>query len=83
MDADGTLLWQVTGEHVDDDPSWSPDSEWIAFARGTDGARDLYAVSTADGKVIPLVVDGAIDYWSPSWAPSSNVSVSPEFDCGA
>ena len=83
MDADGNLLWQLTQEPVDDDPSWSPDGEWVAFARGTDGARDVYALRTADGELMPLLVDGAIDYWAPSWAPSSAVSVSPEFDCGA
>ena len=83
MDKDGNELMHLASDHADDHPSWSPDGEWIAFARGTDGARDLYVVSAAGGEPVPLLVNDAADFWAPSWAPSSDASVSPAFDCGA
>ena len=82
MDRDGNKLQQLTREHYDDDPSWSPDGQWIAFVRGEDGSRDLYVVSTAGGEPVPLLVHGVYDYGAPSWSPNRDVSVDPTFDCG-
>ena len=82
MDKDGNKLQQLTREHHDDDPSWSPDDKWIAFVRGEDGSRDLYVVSTAGREPVPLLEHVVYDYWAPSWSPSRDVRVDPAFDCG-
>ena len=85
MDRDGNKLQQLTREHFDDDPSWSPDGRWVAFARGSEGSRGIYVVSSTGGEPNEpnevLKLQG-LDYWDPSWSPSADVSVDPTFDCG-
>ncbi|MCY4425259.1 MAG: protein kinase [Acidimicrobiaceae bacterium] len=83
IDRDGNLLQPLTLEDNDDHPSWSPDGEWIVFERDTNGSRDLYVVSSAGGEPIPVLEHRVFDYWSPSWAPGSDVTVAPAFDCGS
>ena len=37
INSDGTKLRQLTYEHRDTDPTWSPDRQYIAFARDNRG----------------------------------------------
>jgi len=69
------------GRYYDTEPSWSHDGRFIVFARGNEGSRDLYVVSSAGGEPIPLLEHTAYDYWAPSWSPITDVSVDPTFDC--
>ena len=66
---------------IDDHPSWSPDGERIAVARGERGSRDLYVVSTVGDEPVSLLEHASYDYWAPSWSPNRDVSVDPAFDC--
>lgn len=82
MDWDGNKLQQLTREHYDDDPSWSSDGRWVAFARGREGSRGIYVVSSTGGEPKEVLKLQGLDYWDPSWSPSADVSVNPTFGCG-
>jgi Tol biopolymer transport system component len=74
--ADGSSSTTLTDAYVSG-PAWSPDSEWIVFARGLDSNRngelddkdetDLWAVQVATGTLVPLVQSPGVDA-APSWA---------------
>jgi serine/threonine protein kinase len=61
--------WAIT-------PAWSPDSQWIAFARVSDSngngqsdpadVSDIWAVSLGSGEAVPLVQNPSQN-WGPSW----------------
>jgi Tol biopolymer transport system component len=50
-------------------PTWSPDSEWIAFSSDRDGDWDIYAFSTQTDELINLTEDWPSDEFHPSWGP--------------
>jgi TolB protein len=50
-------------------PVWSPDGEWIAFARRVPGAGSRIGVMKPDGSGEKLLTDNALDE-GPSWAAS-------------
>ena len=81
MDGDGNRLRRLTSEHHDDDPSWSSNGKWIAFARGSEGSRSVYVVNSSGGESMQLLGFPGNDSWAPSWAPNSDVAVNPTFDC--
>jgi Tol biopolymer transport system component len=50
-------------------PAWSPDGQWLAFARSTDGRRSFHVfVMRADGSGLRQITHGRFDE-SPSWSP--------------
>jgi serine/threonine protein kinase len=73
---DGSGLRQVSSGFWAVNPAWSPDSQWIAFARVTDSngngqsdptdAVDIWALPRSGGEASPLVVGPHRD-GDPSW----------------
>ena len=50
-------------------PAWSPDGNWLAFARSTDGRRSFHVyVMRADGSGVRQLTHGRFDE-SPAWSP--------------
>ena len=50
-------------------PAWSPDGQWLAFARSTDGRRSFHVyVMRPDGTGLRQLTHGRYDE-SPSWSP--------------
>ncbi len=55
--------------YVKGDPTWSPDSRWVAFsAAGPDGNIDIYKVNIETKEVTRLTTDPAQDR-NPTWQP--------------
>ena len=68
-DADGSnpeLLYSEEGTHAGV-PSWSPDSQRIAFNWNPEEQFDIYVISASGGKPLQLTTDPADDQW-PSWS---------------
>ncbi len=60
----------ITELDVKGDPTWSPDSRWIAFsAAGTDSNIDIYKVNIETKEVTRLTTDPAEDR-NPVWRPA-------------
>ena len=81
VDSDGENLRQLTDRVTEAHPTWSPDSESIAFiswGRRDLGIRGIYTVNVTDGAVDALLREP--DFWSyqPDWLYSGVTSVSPE-----
>ena len=80
VDSDGEnprqLTWYVTEEH----PTWSPDSESIAFTSfGRDpGIIGIYTVDVTNGAVDALPRDPYSKNYDPDWLYPRGLSVSPE-----
>jgi tricorn protease len=52
-----------------DDPAWSPDSAWLAWARpGENGLLRIYLHDVARGETVALTSD-RYDSWSAVWSP--------------
>ena len=74
MFEDGTSVRQVTvGPEPAREPSWSPDADAIAYARGFAGDRDLYIVG-ADGNGVRQLTKGRADDWAPAWGPKGTIA---------
>ncbi len=74
MYEDGTTVRQVTvGPEPSRDPTWSPDGEEVAFARGYAGDRDLYAIG-ADGNGLRRLTSGRADDEAPAWGPTGSIA---------
>jgi Tol biopolymer transport system component len=53
-------------------PAWSPDGEWLAFVRSTDGRRSFHVYAMrADGSGVRKVTRGRFDE-SPAWSPDGH-----------
>jgi Tol biopolymer transport system component len=75
ISADGSSPSTLTSAFASN-PAWSPDSEWIVFARGLDSngndeldekdETDLWAVERSSGTLVPLVQAPGVDA-APSW----------------
>jgi Tol biopolymer transport system component len=60
----------VTDVDVNRDPTWSPDSRWVAFsAAGPDGNVDIYKVNAETEEVTRLTTDATVDT-NPVWRPA-------------
>jgi TolB protein len=68
--ASRTGVSDVTNHRAADwNPSWSSDSEWLAFESFRDGRRGVYRVHAGTARVSPVATDTISDNWSPSWSP--------------
>ncbi len=57
INPDGTGKMQLTfGEADDDDPKWSPDGRWIAFARQNSAFQDMLCLVSARGGTVKVLV---------------------------
>ena len=68
VNADGlTGLQQLTSNAAtDEEATWSPDGNWIAFTSDRNGNRDIYTM-TADGQNVMQVTTNSSDDSRPSW----------------
>ena len=80
VDSDGENPRQLTWHISDTHPTWSPDSESIAFdSLGRDrGIVGVYMVDVTDGDVDALQIDPAFFSLDPDWLYPGELSVSPE-----
>ena len=86
VDSDGENKRQLTNVDTDTHPTWSPDSESIAFHsferdRGLGGANHvigIYMVDVASGDVNALQRDPEFENLEPDWLYPGGLSVSPE-----
>ena len=80
VDSDGEnprqLTWHVTESH----PTWSPDSESIAFTSflRDPGIIGIYTVDVTNGAVDALLGDPDFGNYDPDWLYPGGLSVSPE-----
>lgn len=75
VDADGSNLQQLTGNHGDDHPVWSPDGTQIAFNSEQRGETISYRVFVmdADGTDIRQLVNTGREWdASPAWSPDGS-----------
>jgi len=68
MNEDGSGQTQLTSEHVNVEPAWSPDGSRIAFMSWRDGNEQIYAMDE-DGSGQTRLTTDAVDDRSPAWSP--------------
>ena len=80
VDSDGENPRQLTKLASDEHPTWSPDSESIAFTSyGRDpGIIGIYTVDVTSGAVDTLPLDPSFINLDPDWLYPGGLSVSPE-----
>ena len=80
VDSDGKNPRQLTEHVTEEHPTWSPDSEFIAFTSfGRDpGYIGIYTVDVTDGTVDALLRDPDSLNLDPDWLYPRGLSVSPE-----
>ena len=79
MDSDGENQRQLTKINSDEHPTWSPDSESIAFhSIVRDFVLGIYEVDVTSGAVDTLLSDPAFFNSDPDWLYPGGFSVSPE-----
>ena len=80
VDSDGKNPRQLTEHVTEEHPTWSPDSESIAFhSFGRDpGIVGIYMVDVTNGDVDALPRDPAFSNAEPDWLYPGELSVSPE-----
>jgi TolB protein len=64
--ASGEVVVRTESPGVDEQPSWSPDGEWLVFARSHAGRSDI-ARMRADGSELELLTGGDGVHWLPRW----------------
>jgi hypothetical protein len=65
-----TQLTHFTGDNQIISPSWSPNGNYIAFARsGNDGATNIYTLDMLNQNIVQLTTNQAVEY-APVWHPS-------------
>ena len=77
MDSNGKNERRLTNINSDEHPTWSPDSESIAFHSFQRGVG-IYVVDVTSGAVNTLLSDPAIFNLDPDWLYPGGLSVSPE-----
>ena len=81
VDSDGENPRQLTGLVTEEHPTWSPDSESIAFVsfgRRDPGIIGIYTVDVTDGAVVALPRHPYSSNYDPDWLYPGGLSVSPE-----
>ena len=77
MDSNGKNERKLTNINSDDHPTWSPDSESIAFHSFQRGVG-IYVVDVTNGAVDTLLRDPDFGNYDPDWLGPGGLSVSPE-----
>ena len=77
MDSNGKNERRLTNINSDEHPTWSPDSEFIAFHSFQRGVG-IYVVDVTSGAVDTLLRDPDIGNYDPDWLYPGGLSVSPE-----
>ena len=77
MDSNGKNERRLTNINSDDHPTWSPDSESIAFHSFQRGVG-IYVVDVTSGAVDTLLRDPDFGNYDPDWLYPGGLSVSPE-----
>jgi len=77
MDSNGKNEKRLTNINSDDHPTWSPDSESIAFHSFQRGVG-IYVVDVTTGAVDTLLRDPDFGNYDPDWLYPGGLSVSPE-----
>ncbi|MCB9675256.1 MAG: PD40 domain-containing protein [Alphaproteobacteria bacterium] len=69
LDAQGRVVARIDGPGSDEHPTWSPDSQWLAFTGTHDGQAqpDLYRVDR-DGKGLTRITTDPAADWLPRWS---------------
>ena len=79
MDSNGKNERRLTNVNSDEHPTWSPDSESIAFhSIVRDSVWGIYVVDVTNGAVDALLTDPASFNREPDWLYPGGLSVSPE-----
>ena len=79
VDSDGKNERRLTNIPTDKYPTWSPDSESIAFESIVrDSIWGIYVVDVTSGAVDTLQLDFAFFNFEPDWLNTGGLSVSPE-----
>ena len=79
MDSNGKNERRLTKINSDEHPTWSPDSESIAFhSIVRDSVWGIYVVDVTNGAVDTLLSDPAFFNGDPDWLYPGGLSVSPE-----
>jgi Tol biopolymer transport system component len=68
MRADGSDIRVLDRGPGDENPSWSPNGEWIAFDSRRAGSWDIYVIG-ADGKNLRRLTHLEGPAWEPVWSP--------------
>jgi Tol biopolymer transport system component len=69
MNSDGSDLVRVTQSTAANvQPAWSPNAKELAFVRGSQGSRQIWAIDLADGSERQLTHAG--DNYHPAWSPN-------------
>lgn len=64
---DGNALKPITSDG--EDPAWSPDGKWIAFASRRDAGHLQIYLITPDGSSIQRITKSNGEDWEPAWGP--------------
>src|SRR5690606_18119970 len=60
------VVQRIVGEGVHEQPSWSPDGKFVAFARTREGRSNIARARVDTGEIVDLS-DGASEQWLPRW----------------
>ena len=72
MNADGSNQTRLTNNNFrDSDPTWSPDSNKIAFTSTRDGNFEIYSMNSNGGNQVNLTNHSSSDF-DPVWSPDGN-----------
>ena len=71
MNNDGSNAWQLTKDHSDTSPDWSPRGAQIAFMSHRSGNWDLYLIESDGSGLKPLTTDPSNE-GLPCWSPDGD-----------
>lgn len=68
MESDGSGVTRITNSaSANTQPAWSPNGKVLAFVRGAQGSRQIWAIDLGDGSERQLTHAG--DNYHPAWSP--------------
>jgi Tol biopolymer transport system component len=70
--AEARTLTRVTfDDGLQEQPTWSPDGRFIAYASNQSGNFDIWVQPLGGGRAVQVTTDPATD-WEPAWSPDGN-----------